>query len=218
MNMTYRSDWAGKAVVAVVIVTALIVVAAFALGGAVSEQLQWLNPQIAQAIANFKAEQTRNLRLTNDKLQEEIHQQQIEDTKLQKLADIEVAERQAWSTEWPQLLQTLIAAVADVVRMVGLGFTLLVAYLIYRQYANRMPQPLPARDATLRLKRADARTRTFAFQVNSLDASEFSPEPDTLVAHLETPREKERYRFLRELGRHREALRRSVNSGAALRR
>lgn len=210
MNMSYGSDWTGKAVVVVVAAIMVVIAAAFMLGGAVTEHLQWLNPQIAKAIADFKVQQARNMQLLNDKLQEEVISLRIENDKRQTLAQIEIDYARQWGTLWPRLIESFASAVADVIRVVGLGFTLLVGYLIYRQFGARIPQSAPAQNPVLRFNRAAMPTRTFGFQVDPPNASEISSETNGVNMRLETPAEKERHRFLRELGRRREAERRRV--------
>ncbi len=198
MNTIYHSDWMGKAIVAVISAIVLLIVAAFLLGSMTSEQLQWLHPQIAQAIADFKREQTRNLQLTNDQLQEEIRGRQIENKKRQALADIEIADRRTWSTEWPKLLQTLVAAIADAIRVMSVGFILLIGYKFFQQYRPSVSR-YPARAPATVLPFRQPSTRTYAFEIDSLI------ETNGLIVRPETPAERARYQFLRELGRRREA-------------
>lgn len=207
--MGYHSDWTGKAVVAVVIAVMVTLAATFALGVTTSEQLQWLHPEIAKAIAAFKAQQARNQQLLNDKLQEEINARRIENSKHQHLAQIEVENARQWSRLWPRLVEMFVSAAADVIRLGGVGFALLMGYIVYRRYSSdRVSPPARMQRPALKFRPVVATSRTFDFQVAPPRDDEASE--NILIMRLETPAEKERYRFLRERGRRREAERRRV--------
>lgn len=209
MDRSNPTNWGGIAVVVLAIVAVGLVVAAFILGSTTSEQLQWLNPDIAKAIANFKQQQARNLELLNDKLQEEIRGLRIDNNKRQALADAEVEDKRAWNATVRQLAQMLIGAIADGLRILVAGATLIGVILVYRRYGDSTPQPARVRNPLLRFRPAATSTRTFAFEVEK--AADLIPSPaNVLLMHPETPEERQRHSCLREMARRHEIEYRQV--------
>jgi len=198
--MPNQSNGIGQAVIAIVIAILVLLAVAFALGGAISDQLQLLNSDIAKAIANMKQQQALTLELTNDQLQETIRGQKIANDKQQAQADVDIANQRALSGALPQLLQTLVGGLADMLRIISTGLAVASGYLLYRRYGNGASQPVSVQKPVLRFRQAATATRTFAFEVEQTAALIPSPAE----APVTRPLTLEELRRLRKMARHHE--------------
>lgn len=200
------------------------VVSAFIVGAFTFNALQWLQPEIGQALARAENAKAHTLELENAEKEQELHAIQVENDKKAQLAQVEIEQTRQWNNQvadWmARLIQAIVAFLPVGLTILCVGLTcrvvippLLGQYLAIQQQRmnrrvdqgtkeDRVPQPLSVVKPTAALEAG-----------LPLDVGIGIPIATThVLGRLQAAEEKQLHRNEREWGKKRDAmLRRKLN-------